>query len=806
MKKYTNLETGLTTAEVNERVKAGKVNSSLGKTSKSVKQILIDNIFTFYNLVMVVLAGLLFYVGSYRNMLFITVVLGNILIGIITELRAKRTIDKLSLLSRAGINVIRDGIESNIPDQELVEDEIIVLSAGQQIPADAILLNGNLEVNESLLTGESNPIIKNKNDELMSGSFVVSGNGKAYVTHVGKDSYSGKLSTEAKKFKKSNSEIQDSLNSVIFFISILLIPIGIILYCKEFYLLKYSFSESIVSVAGALISLIPSGLVILISSVFVIGIIKLAKYNTLIQNLNSTETLARVDVLCLDKTGTITEGRLKLRKIIPVGGETEADIETILKTLSKNLEDHNPTIDAVREAAENYTVQPIEGIKHLIPFSSARKYSGLSYKNNNSEGTYILGAGSFIFKDKMKEYEPMLKTYLDNGERVLTLAKSVSSVNDYDLPDKLEPIAFLIFSDIIRKEAKSTLDYFEDQGVDLKIISGDDAKTASIIAQRAGLDKADQYVDASTLKTDKDMAEAIKTKNVFGRVTPEQKKFFINSLKKEKHTVGMVGDGVNDILALKEADTSIAMASGSDASRAVANLVLLDSNFASLPKVIKEGRQIINNLEKSSSLYLNKTIYSLLTVFLFLPLTITYLFEPIQLTLLGAVTIGIPSFVLALQPNDDLVHGRFFTNMLYYAIPSGLASFLGILLSVIFCSYLRLPSIMLSTIAFLSELVIGYLLVYKLCTPFNLLRRILFVSIIAIYFIAYFFFQNFFRLALLRIDTLIILLIILAINVSAYLILSKPKVAQTLAEKTTIYLDKFGNWLNKFKLIKFIRR
>ncbi len=790
----TDIKTGLTSTEVKERKKAGRTNNSLGKTSKSVGEILADNIFTFFNLVNFILAGLLIYVGSYRNLLFIGIVIANIFIGIFQELKAKQKIDKLTLLTRAGVNVIRDGFEQNIPDKELVEDEIIVLSAGQQIPVDAILLSGSLEVNESLLTGESNPILKEQNDKLLSGSFVISGKGKAYVTNVGKDSYSGKLSLQAKKYKEDRSEIQSSLNTIIYTIAFLLVPIGLIMYFKEFYLLDISFKETIISVSGALISLIPSGLVVLTSTVFVVGVLKLSRKNTLIQNMSATETLARVDTLCLDKTGTITEGELNLIKILPLDNYSEAYIKKILKTLVTSLEDQNPTINAIRKAAQNYTEQPINNITHIIPFSSARKYSGLSF-HEKKDGTFILGAGNFIFGEEFEKYSSIIQKYVDEGDRVLTLAESVKKTNDFNLPDDLKPIAFLIFSDIIRKEAPQTLDYFEDQGVNLKIISGDDAKTASIIAKRAGLDTYNNYIDATKLKTKEDIDKNIEKYSVFGRVTPEQKKDFISSLKEKGHTVAMVGDGVNDVLALKEANTSIAMASGSDASRSVASLVLLDSNFASLPSVISEGRQIINNLEKSASLYLSKTTYSLLTVFLYLFLSLSYVFAPIQLTLLNSVTIGIPSVVLALQPNDDLVEGKFFTNVLFYALPAGLTAFTGIILATIFTSIFSFWEES-STIALLSILFVGYMQIYKLSVPFNFLRKCLMVFIVTLFFVAYIFFNQFFFLVYLNFAGIIITFVIYIVEFILYSYLSKPKRAEKLATRTTNLIDKLSKKLN----------
>lgn len=795
----TDPNMGLTSLEVKDRIKKGKVNKSIKETSKTIPEILKDNIFTFFNLINFTIAILLLYVGSYRNLLFMGVVIGNILIGIFQEIKAKNTIDKLSLLSRAQFNVIRDGFETNIPDTSLVEDEIILLSAGQQIPADAIVINGNVEVNESLLTGESRPIVKEKDDKLLSGSFIVSGKAKAQILKVGSESYAGELSKKAKKFKNPKSQIQSSLDVLIKTLAIIIIPVGILLFLKEYYVIHDSFRDSIVSVSAAIISLIPSGLIILTSAVLVVGVLKISRHKTLVQTMSSSETLARVDTLFLDKTGTITEGRIELKEIIPISNVPLDNIKKILTTFSKKLEDENSTINAVRVAAKDYNIEPIEAVNHIIPFSSSRKYSGFIASEGIYKFEYLLGAPSFILGEQLNKYKDLIDKYTNDGDRVLVLAKSYKPKEDYSLPKDLTPEAFLIFSDIIKKDAPDTLNYFEDQGVNLKIISGDDPKTASIIASRAGLDNADKYIDATVLKSDKDIEDNIEKYNVFGRVTPEQKKSFVKALRKKGHTIGMVGDGVNDVLALKEADVGVAMASGSDAARSIANLVLLDSNFASLPFIIKEGRQIINNLERSGSLYISKTIFSLFTVVLFMFLNISYPFAPIQLTLLNSITIGIPSVVLGLQPNSDLVKGDFFENIMRYALPAGITSFIGIICTVISAYVLGLDETIYSTIGIYLLTFTGMLLILKLSIPFNLLRLSLFIVLITLFVITIVFFSSFFYLTHLSFFILTLVAIICAGLFFVYLFLSQEKVANRLASRSAKLSFRLSQMLSKNK-------
>lgn len=795
-KNLTSLTTkGLTKSEINDRIKMGEVNSENGVPTKTIKQIIFENVFTFFNIVNFVLAGLLIYVGSYRNLLFLGVVILNILIGIIQEIKAKSTIDSLSLIAQKGAKVIRDGIIQNIPDKDLVKDEIMILEGGDQIPVDATLISGNLEVDESLLTGESNSIEKKVNDPLYSGSFVISGNGKTIVTNVGNKSYAGKLATKVKKFKKRPSEIQSSLDILIKAITVLLIPIGILMFLKEFYILDNTFKNTIVTTTGSLIALIPSGLVLLTSSVFVVSVLKLSKYKTLVQEMSSTETLARVDTLCLDKTGTITKGNIKLIDIIPFK-EDRDQILNILRNLSDVLKDNNPTLEAIREEADKFKdFKKFELIK-ILPFSSARKYSGAEFKSNNKTRSYIMGAGSFVLGKEFDKYKETVDKYTEEGKRVLFLTESNNSFKDKELPKDLNPIAILIFSDEVRSDAKETLDFFEDQGVRLIILSGDDPKTVSIIANQAGFDNADKYIDATTLKNKTDIDKAIDKYSIYGRVTPEQKKEFVESLQNKGHTVAMTGDGVNDTLALKTADVSIAMASGSDAARNISNFVLIDSNFSALPKIVAEGRQVINNLQRSSSLYLSKTIFSILALVIFLFTIASYPFQPIQLTLINTVTIGIPSVVLALEPNKSIIKGRFFTNILRKALPAGLISFLSITIATFVGYYLGFSEEMISTISIYLMVLAGFLLIIHLSIPFNFIRSTLLIVITAIFFVCVFFFKSFFYMVSLGSVGYLTVAIIGTFEVVVYIYLSQKKVANYLAKMATKFTDslekKFG--------------
>ena len=777
----TDLKTGLTAEQVSARIQQGLSNADEGIRTKSEKQIILENTFTFFNILNFILAGLVLLVGSFKNLLFMGVILSNTVIGSFQGIRAKRTIDKLSLISAPKVTVLRDSTLKTVCVSDIVLDDVMHLSNGQQICADAFVREGEVEVNESLITGESDPVLKRAGDALLSGSFVVSGACLAQVEHVGRDNYANRITNDAKTIKRAHSEILFSLNAIVKVIGFALIPIGILLFSKQYFILHDTLPDAVVSAVAAMIGMIPEGLVLLTSVVFAVSVIRLSRYKTLVQDLYCTESLARVDVLCLDKTGTITEGVMQVDDVLPLGKITEQDMADALAALTAALPDNNPTYNAVKARFAGDTVwNPAE----IVPFSSARKWSGAQFAGH---GTYVMGAGEFILGDRFSAFQEQIRQYTDQGQRVLLLAHSDAPFGpDKNLPENLQPMGFLVISDKIRAEAPQTLRYFAEQGVTLKVISGDNAATVSSIAQRAGLSGAEHCCDASTLHTDAEIEDAVEKYSVFGRVTPQQKLQFVRALKKHGHTVAMTGDGVNDVLALKEADCSIAMASGSDAARTVSNLVLFDSNFASMPQVVKEGRRSINNLQRSASLFLQKTIFSAMLGVLFLFIAASYPFEPIQLTFVSTITIGIPSFILALEPNTDRVRGIFLTNVLKKSFPSALAMVLSVLFLTLFREPLQLSGEEVSTLCVFAAFTAGFVLLFKLCLPFNPLRAALFGTMLGAAVLGYTFFRPLFSLILLTPHMVRVLLPLVAAML--LFILLTNRFMERLAEK---YADRF---------------
>ncbi len=667
MEEYTtDTNSGLSSAQVRERAQAGKINGDFNIPSKSIKQIFKDNCLTFFNFINIVLAAFVVAVGSFKNCLFLGVIICNTAIGIFQEIRSKRAVDKLSLISAPKASVLRDSKEEVIPVSEVVLDDLILLKAGSQICADSRVLSGELEVNESLITGESDPVTKREGDELLSGSFVVSGEAKTQAIRIGGDNYANKITSGAKYIKKNNSEMLRSINNVLKVISVCIIPMILLMFGKELLFTGSTFAEAVVATVSAIIGMIPEGLVLMASMVMAVSVIRLATRKTLAQDLYCVETLARVDVLCLDKTGTITEGSMEVTDVIPLDGSDPADKITALISV---LNDQNPTYAAIKAAYPDLSALECIG---SIPFSSAKKWSLAEFKG---KGTYIMGAAEFILKDKLSDrLREMIAKESEGGYRLILIACS-DGRPDYEkkeLPDGIRPVALLKISDKIRKEAPDTLRFFAEQGVDIRIISGDNPVTVAGVAKRAGLADYDKFVDMSLIKTDEQLAEAVQKYKIFGRVTPDQKLGLVKALKAQGHTVAMTGDGVNDVLALKESDCSIAMQSGSDAARNVSNIVLLDSNFASMPKIVAEGRRSINNIERSGTLFLYKTVYSFITALMFCFVPIGYPLQAIQLTLINVFTNGIPSFLLALEPNFNIVKGRFIDNVLPRSVLYGL--------------------------------------------------------------------------------------------------------------------------------------
>ena len=667
---------GLSDEEVRERVAAGKVNGEQTVRTKSVAQILRSNILTFFNFVFIVLAVLLAGfvpagMDGIGNFGFLILIVFNTLVGIVQELRAKRTMDRLSLLSAPKAVVVREGETREIAIEDIVLDDIAELSAGRQVCADGIIVEGSCEVNESLVTGEPDAIVKNVGDRVISGSFVVSGKAKCRVEHVGADNFVMKISSGAKYFKKPTSEIWRSLMLIVKVMSIVIVPVGIALFCSKYFRDTSALNDTVVTTIGSVIGMIPSGLVALASTVFCVSVIRLSRRKTLAQDLYCVETLARVDVLCLDKTGTITEGSMEVNGVEPREGLSEEEFKAVLKDTVAATGDENATALALRNYLDG--VPSSRTAENAVPFSSARKWSGARFDGVS----YALGAVEFTLGHGEGGIFDTAAAHAEEGYRVLALVSSKGDFIDQKLPDNVTFEGFVYLTDKIRAEAPDTLRFFREQGVDVKIISGDNPSTVRAVAKRAGLEKCDDIIDMSTLSTEEEVWEAAEKYTVFGRVLPDQKLTLVKALKAAGHTVAMTGDGVNDVLALKEADCSVAMASGSDAAKNVSSLVLLDSNFASMPHIVAEGRRSINNLERSAALYIMKTVYNVLLALLFMMVNEPLPFEPRNLTLIGGVTIGMPSIVLALEPNNELVRGRFLTKVLCYAVPGGVIVLLG---------------------------------------------------------------------------------------------------------------------------------
>ena len=726
-------KTGLNYGQVNKRKQENLVNIDTTVKTKSIRSIIVSNFFTLFNIMNFILALLIFLVGAYKNLLFIIIVVLNTLISTIQEIYSKKTIDKLSFLAQTKTKVIREGKHEEVSNYELVLDDVIELNAGNQIPTDSIILEGEVEVNESLLTGEPDNIEKQKGDKLLSASFIVSGKCFAKVEHIGKENYVAKISQEAKQKRKINSEIMNSLNKIIKIISFVIIPVGILLFFNQLDLQGNDFKTAIVSTVAALIGMIPEGLVLLTSSVLAVSVTRLARKKVLVQELYCIETLARVDVLCLDKTGTITEGRMSVDKIISSNNNTEEQIKEILGILGKYSEDKNSTIEAIRE---KFTTDKELKVKSRMPFKSSNKWSGISFEDI----TYVLGAPEVVCNSS-DEIEKYISEY-----RVVAIGKSKEKI-DNKLPNDIEVLGYILISDVIRKNSKEILEYFDKQGVEIKLISGDNPITVSKIAKKAGVKNYENYIDAINIK-DEDIEESVKKYTIFGRVTPEQKKQIVLALKKQKHTVAMTGDGVNDVLALKNADCSISVASGSDAARNVSQLVLLDSDFKSMPDIVAEGRRTINNIQRSATLFLVKTIYATILAILFVFINMPYPFIPIQLTLINLVVTGIPSVILALEPNKERIKGKFIINVIKRALPTALTVVTNILIIGLISSIYNIDYINYSSVCVVVTAITGFILLFNISRQFNLNRGILFVGVILIFTLGISVFRDLFSIRL----------------------------------------------------------
>ena len=655
---------GLTQAEVEARIADGQVNAIQDSSNRSVKDIVMGNTLTFFNFINIVLLALVLSVRSYKNMLFIFIIIANTLIGIFQEIKAKITLDKLKILTVSHVDVIRDGVKKSVTVSELVKDDVILLKSGGQIPADGVILDGEVDVNESLLTGESDSIHKTCGSKVLSGSFVTSGKAMCLLTEVGHDCYMEKLSSEAKQFKRYKTELQRNLDTILKFISIIIVPLGIILFAKQYWISGSTYEQAALDTVAAVLGMIPEGLVLLTSVALALGAVRLARRSTLVRELFCIETLARVDTLCLDKTGTITEGHLCVQGEESV--KEDVDLEQLMGRMVAALGDENETFQALRQ---HYKRNQSANTKFVLPFSSERKFSGVVFEG---EGTYLMGAYQFIFPQADPAVLEKIAEYASQGLRVLTVAHSPNEMTDYTLAEDFEIVGFVFMTDVVRKNAPDILGYFEEQGVDLKVISGDDPVTVAAIAARAGLKDADKYIDATTIHTDEEMEDAILKYSVFGRVTPKQKQQMVRLLKQNGRTVAMTGDGVNDVLALKDADVSIAMASGSEAAKNTANLVLLNSDFASLPHIVNEGRRVINNIKAAASMFLIKTGFSVLTALLTIIVGQNYPFQPIQLSVINGCAVAIPTMLLQLEPSFQKVNKHFFREVLRMSMPAAI--------------------------------------------------------------------------------------------------------------------------------------
>lgn len=743
---------GLTQSEVDQRVSQGKVNVSANLKTKSIKRIFYDNICTLFNLINVVLFIALLLVGSYKNMLFIGVVVANIAIGIFQEIRSKISVDKLTILSEKKISVLRDEKIIEISKEEIVIDDILVLLRGSQIPADCVICQGECKVNESLLTGESDLILKKNNDELLSGSFIAAGKCYAKVTKVGTDCYAAKINNEAKYIKKINSQILKSFNFIIKLCTFILLPVGVFFFIRQFGIQSGDIQGTVVATVAALSGMIPKGMILLTSSVLAVSIIRLSSKNVLVQEMYCIETLARVDVLCLDKTGTLTTDEMTVTDVINFN-DNKDEIKTALASIVKSSDEINATLYAIKDYVEGADALKC---KRFIPFSSETKWSGGTFENGKS---YVIGAAEFVFPDKQKYADVFNKIdEISQTVRILALASTDSELKDGKLDKNVTPIALILIKDRFRENVNETINYFKEQSVTLKVISGDSVKTVRNIAIDTGIEGAENAVDMSTITTDEELYEVAEKCNVFGRVTPVQKKKLVLALKKHGHSVAMTGDGVNDVLALKEADCSVAMASGSDAARNVSQLVLVDNDFASMPDVVAEGRRTINNLERSSSLYLVKTIYSVILSVFFIFFHMSYPFQPIQLTLIGAFTVALPSFVLALQPNKNIIKGNFTLNIIARALPAALCVIFNVIAVAIISPHFSISEPEFSTISVYMTALSCILLVVRLSLPLYALRSAMLVVCSLAVVIGCVFFGQFFSLASLSFEGIIILI------------------------------------------------
>lgn len=805
--------TGLTNEQVQERIAEGKVNVNEDPNTRTYKQIILENTLTFFNFLNIALLVLVLFVRSYKNSMFMGIILINTVIGIIQEIRAKKTIDKLAILTESKTVVLREGKKWSISTEKLVLDDLIFLKTGDQVPADVKVLEGTVEVNESLLTGESDNLSKSQGDELFSGSFVTSGEACCQVIHVGKDNYASQITSEAKEFKRHNSELRNSLNAILKVISIIIVPLGAMLFYKQYMIVGDTLKDSVVNMVAAVLGMIPEGLVLLTSVALTLGSMVLATKKTLVQELYCIETLARVDTLCLDKTGTITEGTMKVEDVqlydtaqttvvqhtakfdpetgepvqnvsalkpeVTVSAEKEngqiqetvnsetvsqeerqklQEIDHIMGNMMSVLHDQNTTADALRK---RFPSRNDLKLIHAIPFSSDRKYSGAVFEGR---GTYLMGAAQFLFPEGNEELLEHCSSYAQEGYRILVLAHSEQETKGTERPTGLEPLGLFLITDVIREEAPDTLAFFDSQGVDLKVISGDDPVTVSAIAKKAGLKNANHYIDATTIKTSEEMQRAVAECSVFGRVTPQQKKQMVQALQSQKHTVAMTGDGVNDVLALKEADCSIAMAAGSDAAKNIANVVLLDSNFGAMPHIVNQGRRVVNNIRSAASMFLIKTIFSVLLSLITIFFGDAYPFEPIQMSLISACAVGIPTFLLTQENNYNKIDHTFLRHVFMNAFPAAVTITGCVFTIMLVCQDVYHSNVMLNTAC---VLVTGWNYMSALRTvysPLNTYRKVIIYGMQFAFFISAVVLQDLLTLGSLEFGMIILVFVLMTFS------------------------------------------
>lgn len=751
---------GLSEEEVELRIQNGQVNKSCDVASKTYGEIIRENVLTFFNGLNLCLAACVAWVHSYRNMLFLGVVFWNTLIGIVQEIRAKKVLDHMALLLESKVFVWRSQKRKQVLSHEVVMDDWIELHMGEQVCADVRILEGSCEVDESMLTGESDAVKKKAGDHIFSGSTVLSGQAMAKVTAVGEQSYANRLVLEAKKNKKTKSEIRDALDKIVKLLSVVVVPLGIAMFAKQRFVLNLSVQAAVVKAVASVINMIPDGLVLLASMVMALGVLRLSKQKAIVQGLYSIENLARVDVLCLDKTGTITEGNMEWEETILLTGQ---DIEEEMCAYLTAMQEENATTAAIRSVygkAVTWKVQTIE------PFSSERKWGAVTFLE---QGSYALGAPEVLLGEEQKQYQEQLDMYVEQGKRVVVFGKLEQGNLETKTIEKVKPLAFLVVRDKIREHAEETFQYFQEEGVRLIVISGDHPKTVMQIAKRAGLANAEQYIDARTIKTSEDMAIAVKNNTVFGRVTPKQKKEIVMELQKQGHSVAMTGDGVNDVLALKQADCGIVMDSGCDVARKTAKVVLEGSDFSVMPKILAEGRRAIHNLERSSCLFLTKTTFSALLLLLFLVVNVNYPLQPIQMTLIGALSIGIPAFLLALEPNYQVVTGSFLKKVFSKAVPTGMMALLNIGIVVVGTYLFRFSEEVTSTMTAVGVASANFVLLFHLCEKWNIWKVAMMIGLVLLFLGAIYFAGSIFYFVRLPLKAIVLLVAIIALDALLYM-------------------------------------